>query len=238
MLIGILNAIPTDDDAIDWHDTPFDTYVRFFEQEKPPFEYRGYEVNRGELPASAGECDAYVITGSPMGVYDADPWIAELGQFIRDAYAAGKRLIGICFGHQILAHALGGHAEKSEKGQRLGLHDFTLAGHKSWMGESPEGCSLYFAHQDQVMRLPPGAERLGGSDFCPNAMFAIEDRALGIQGHPEFTEDIMRDLLREFDGRMDEPAYQAAVRSVEEGHPDSRMVAKWMVNFLLAPSEK
>lgn len=235
MLLGILNAIPNDPDRIRWDDHPVDAYVRFFELESPGFEYRGYDVIDGVFPESAQACDAYVITGSPRGVYDSDPWIQELAQFIRDAYAAGRRLIGICFGHQILAHALGGHAEKSERGYGFGLKGFDITVSKPWMEGESAGCSLYFVHQDQVIDLPPGAELLGGSDFCPNALYAIGDRAMGIQGHPEFTENIMQDLLGWYDGKMDESVYVAAVRSMAEGQPDNRTVAQWMVNFLTAP---
>jgi GMP synthase-like glutamine amidotransferase len=118
--LGILNAIHPEKSTVNWGGSPIDAYVRFFESVEAPFDYRGFEVAQGELPASPDVCDAYVITGSPRGVYDDDPWIAELSVFIREAYGAGKKLIGICFGHQILAHALGGQVEKSEKGLGLG----------------------------------------------------------------------------------------------------------------------
>lgn len=234
MRLGILNALSPDLDHIDWQGTPIDTYFRFFESVDAPFTYAGYDVMHGKLPNSVDDCDAYMITGSASGVYDAEEWIAELMQFIRDCYQAQKKLVGICFGHQVLAHTLGGHAEKSEKGWGLGLKRFDIVTGKPWMAGSPAQCDLYFAHQDQVTQIPPAAERLGGSEFCPNAFYAIENRVLGIQGHPEFTTGIMQDILAHPKETADPQTWETAVRSLNGGTPDNRLVAQWIVNFLTA----
>ncbi|MFQ5419816.1 MAG: GMP synthase, partial [Anaerolineae bacterium] len=170
-----------------------------------PFTYQAYEITRGEMPRDLDECDAYLITGSLQGVYDSDPWIADLSRFIRAAYQAGKKLVGICFGHQIIAHALGGRAEKSAKGWGLGQRQFALTAVKAWMTPGMSSCGLYFAHQDQVVKLPPGAERLGGDEFCPNTMFTIGDQVLGIQGHPEFTSDFMTAVIASRQDTVPEP---------------------------------
>ena len=153
MKIGILNAIHPETSKVNWQGTPVDAYIRFFESVSVPFDYAGFNVAQSEFPDTVDACDAYVITGSPQGVYDADPWIADLMQFVRDSYAAGKKLIGICFGHQVLAHALGGHSEKSDKGRGLGLKQFAVTTPKPWMTGQPGQYALYFAHQDQVMQL-------------------------------------------------------------------------------------
>jgi GMP synthase-like glutamine amidotransferase len=211
-----------------------EAYIRFFESVSPPFEYVGYEITQGQFPASPVECDAYAITGSPRGVYDMDEWIAALQQFIRDSYQAGRKLVGVCFGHQILAHSLGGHTEKSEKGWGFGLKTFDIIKPKTWMSGKSERCTLYFVHQDQVIRLPPEAELLGGDDFCPNAFFTIDNRVLSIQGHPEFSVRIMRDLLVVIKEQLGPQRYQEAARSLDSGTPDNQLMAQWMVNFLTA----
>jgi GMP synthase-like glutamine amidotransferase len=90
-------------------------------------------------------------------------------------------MVGICFGHQLLAQALGGQLVKSEKGSGLGLHSFRISRRKLWMIKQPKQYALYFFHQDQVTRLPPRADLLGGNAFCPNAFFSVGDRVLGIQ---------------------------------------------------------
>jgi len=232
MILGILNAFPPEDSIINWKDTPTDAYIRFLELAQPPFEYVGYDVAAGRFPDSVDACDAYLITGSPKGVYDDFEWITDLDNFIRDAFQAGKKLVGICFGHQILAHALGGHSATSEKGWGLGLKEFEIYEKKDWMTSDLAIVSLHFVHQDQVMQLPPNAELLGGNDFCPNLFFTIEDQVLGIQGHPEFTAEIMHQII---DARQDIFGPQlcsSATSSIDGGTPDNQILAEWIINFL------
>ena len=230
--VGILNAIHPQKSVINWGGSPTDAYIRFFQNAGGPLVFTGYEVAQGQLPASLDECDAYVITGSSNGVYDLDAWIPDLIQFIRDSYQAGKMLVGICFGHQILAHALGGHAEKSVKGWGLGLKSFSISQPKPWMTDVPEECMLHFAHQDQVVTRPPQAELLGGNAFCPNAFFVIADQVLGIQGHPEFSRSMMDDLLAPMRKELEPEVHETAVASLSQGTPDNELVGQWLVNFL------
>lgn len=234
MKIGILNTINSLTSEVNWQGTPTDAYIRFIESGgASSFTYAGYDVAVGEFPESVDACDAYVITGSPKGVYDSDPWIAELMQFIRACYAANKKLVGICFGHQMLAHALGGHTEKSEKGWGLGMKPFEVIAEKPWMTEPHGEFGLYFVHQDQVMALPDEAELLGGNAFCPNAMFVMGDQVLGVQGHPEFTKPMMEDILAGKDEAIEADVVATAVSSIHTGTPDNDTFAHWIVNFLM-----
>ena len=232
MTVGILDAISPEVAGIDWGGSPADTYIRFFESVQAPFSYRVYKVAEGQLPVSADDCDAYVITGSIKGIYDEDEWINELSKFIRASYQAKKKLVGICFGHQILAHSLGGRAEKSEKGENFGLAEVAILQHRSWMDAGVESLSLYFAHQDQVVELPPAAKCLAGNDFCPIVIFEIKNRVLGIQGHPEFSPGIMQDILPYIRANIVEKNLKKFVASLQNGKADSRLVAQWIVNFL------
>jgi GMP synthase-like glutamine amidotransferase len=233
MKIGILNAINSLTSQVNWQGTPTEAYIRFLQSGGGgPFSYVGYDVALGEFPETVDTCDGYVITGSPNGVYDADPWIADLMQFVRDCYVAEKKLVGICFGHQVLAHALGGHTEKSEKGWGLGLKPFDVVAQKPWMTEPAGQFGLYFVHQDQVQQLPAEAELLGGNGFCPNAMFVMGDQVLGVQGHPEFTKPIMEDILAGKVGNVAEDKVKTAVSSIQNGTPDNDTFAHWIVNFL------
>jgi GMP synthase-like glutamine amidotransferase len=233
MKIGILNAINSLTSQVNWQGTPVEAYIRFLQSGGASFTYTGYNVALGEFPESVDTCDAYVITGSPNGVYDEEPWIAELMQFIRDAYAAGIKMVGICFGHQVLAHALGGHAEKSDKGWGLGLKQFEVTTKKPWMSAEAGKYALYFAHQDQVITLPSEAELLGGNGFCPNAMFVMGDQVLGVQGHPEFTKPIMQDILAGKNGDISQEVSTNAANSLEKSIPDNSIFAQWIVNFLM-----
>jgi GMP synthase-like glutamine amidotransferase len=236
MKLGILNAIHPETSKVNWQGTPVDAYSRFLEGVGGSFEFTGFNVAQGEFPDSVDACDAYLITGSPQGVYEDDPWILELIQFVQASYAAGKKLVGICFGHQMLAHALGGFAEKSEKGWGLGLKRFTVTTQKPWMTAVPGQYALYFAHQDQVVRLPEGAELLGGNDFCPVILFVIGDQVLGVQGHPEFTKEIMRGILAESEAAVSPEVLVPAADSLQAGVPDNALFGQWIVNFLTGES--
>lgn len=232
MKIGILSAINPHESKVKWPGPPEESYIRFLQSGGGQFDTVAYHVALDDFPASPGVCDAYVITGSPRGAYDADPWIAELGTFIRRSVELGQKFVGICFGHQILAQALGGGVCKSEKGWGLGLQTYKVERRASWMeGDSPE-LSLYFAHQDQVEELPPGAQSLGGNEFCPNGMFGLGDQIFGIQGHPEFSRSIMESVIDNRSERGDRELIQRASHSLENGEPDNLLVARWMVNFL------
>lgn len=231
MKIGILNAIHPDASKLDWNGTPVEAYIRFLRRAGAPFEFVGYQVAQGAFPNSVEACDGYVITGSPHGVYDDDAWIGQLTQFIRDSYSVGKKLVGICFGHQVIAHALGGHAEMSDKGYGVGLKQFDIFKKRPWMGDQPDQCALYFAHQDQVVTLPPNAELLGGNEFCPIMLYEIKGQVLGIQGHPELTREIMQGVMVYAEEKVSPDVLQTAVSSLE-GTPDNDAVGHWIVNFL------
>jgi GMP synthase-like glutamine amidotransferase len=112
--------------------------------------------------------EAVMITGSPAGVYDDEAWIGPLADFIRAGAAAGVPQVGICFGHQILAEALGGKVIKSDKGWGVGRHTYDVVACPGFVSETcPPTVSAAVSHQDQVVALPPGAEVIAASDFTP-----------------------------------------------------------------------
>ncbi|WP_420631881.1 glutamine amidotransferase-related protein [Candidatus Leptofilum sp.] len=232
MKVAILNAIDPAKSQVNWGGSPIDAYIRFLQNAPDDFAFTGYTVALNQFPADPDLYDGYVITGSPSGAYETDPWILTLMTFIRQCYHLGKKLVGICFGHQIIAQALGGHVEKSAKGWGLGLKPFAVNSSKPWMTEPSPHCSLYFVHQDQVIDLPPGAEQLAGNDFCPNVMYAIGEQVLGVQGHPEFTPEIMEGILASRNEMENSEVYETAVASVANGRPDNQLFAQWIVNFL------
>lgn len=151
------------------------------------FTFRTYAVVNGELPASASECDGWLITGSRHGAYENHPWIAPLEQLIRDAFAAHVPVVGICFGHQIVAQAMGGRVQKYSDGWAVGATDYDFGG---------ESITLNAWHQDQVVTLPPGAEVIASNAFCANAALLYDDRALTIQAHPEYGPDFIDGLMQ------------------------------------------
>lgn len=186
----------------------------------------------GAMPESVDAFDAYIITGSKHGVYDDLPWIAPLMNFIRYAHAADIPLIGVCFGHQITAQALGGHAAKSDKGWGIGVREVGLHDHPDWMPRD-ESIRLIHIHQDQVETLPPKAQLIGSNTFCQNALFVIGDNVLCVQGHPEFTIPYI-DSLMEVRAELFDPKTLAAAKStLDQGH-DGERFASWILSFLEA----
>lgn len=190
-------------------------------------DYSNYDVSAGQLPVEPTAHHAYLITGSPAGVYEPLQWIPPLLAFIRAAREA--KLIGICFGHQAMAEALGGHVEKVEKGWGVGLHDYPVVQREPWMDESSL-VSVPASHQDQVVIQPPNTAILASSLFTPYAGLAWRDRpAISFQFHPEFDPDYARALIearRESLADSDE-----AIASLSRPN-DNERVGSWIRKFL------
>ncbi len=159
-------------------------------------DFRSHAVLDNAFPRSPEECDLWVITGSRFAVYEDHPWIPPLEAFIRASREAGRRMIGICFGHQIIAQALGGRVAKSDKGWGLGVHDYEPCNWPRELGPAAGRISLQAYHQDQVEEMPAGARRIARSDFCENAVIWYPGFALTVQGHPEFSRSYVRALLQ------------------------------------------
>jgi len=158
-------------------------------------DYLTFDVAGGELPSPEARCDAYVVTGSEAGVYEERPWIAPLAEFLRSVKGRAK-LVGVCFGHQMMAEAIGGKAIKSPMGLAIGLHTYTFQAKEPWM-DSAAPIAAAVSHQDQVVELPPGARVVGGSEFTPMGVIAYDDQpAISMQCHPEFSPPYAQALLR------------------------------------------
>ncbi len=193
------------------------------------FDYASFDTEAGELPADPDKLDAWIITGSPAGVYEDRDWIAPLLSFLRRAEKA--KLVGICFGHQAMAHALGGHVEKSDKGWGIGLHTYPIVARAAWMdGDEATMVSVPASHQDQVVLQPPGTDVIASSVFTPYAGLAWRDRpALSFQFHPELSPDYTKALL---DSRRDRLAEaDAAIASLDAPNDNAR-VGGWIRRFL------
>ena len=194
--------------------------------------FQVHEIGRGDFPASSHDCDAFIISGSTAGVYDDEAWISDLSSFIQTCERERRKLVGICFGHQMIAHALGGLAEKSEKGWGLGRSEFRVLNHKAWMEPSLDRCTLYYTHQDQITRLPSEAELLGTSDFCPVNLFSIGNRILGMQGHPEYSREHMVKVILKLKDQIPPKTYHDALDSLDKGPSDSDPVTQWIIQFI------
>ena len=196
----------------------------------PGYETVAYDVTAGAFPERPEDCAAYVITGSSVGVYDPLPWIGTLRDYLREVEGRTK-LVGICFGHQIMAEAFGGRVEKSQKGWGLGLHSYAARGGVDWM--EPASVAIPVSHQDQVVDKPQRAELLGGSEFTPYGILSYGPGAISFQFHPEFDNDYAEVLVELRRESLDPRLANQAIASLRQPSDASR-VGGWIRRFLTA----
>jgi GMP synthase-like glutamine amidotransferase len=215
-------------------------FERFVSLAGHDFEFEAFCVIEGEMPPSIHACDGWLITGSRHGVYDKLTWMAPLEDFIRELAAARMPLIGVCFGHQIIAEALGGEVVKSDKGWGVGLQQYIIEQTHAWMETEPQQVGIYAYHQDQVVKCPPSAQVFLSSEFCPFAGLSYGDSIISVQAHPEF-EAAFENFLLEVFGSAVLPAEVAARAhaSMNGGSSaDTRLLANWFANFFLVHEER
>ena len=197
------------------------------------FEFSSFDVVENRFPASIFDADAWLITGSKHGAYEDHSWIKPLEQFIREAYTNNIPLVGICFGHQIMAQALGGKVTKYPGGWGLGQVTYSFDDNR---------LDLLALHQDQVIEKPQNAEIIASSDFCKNAGLAYHGKhgvqALSFQPHPEFTPEFMSELLKLRAGdAFPEELVEKSLRSIRQSN-DSGKIAEQIADFFLSFEHK
>ncbi len=196
---------------------------------EPAPDFFTIDACHGAFPA-VGDCDAYLITGSRHSVYDDLPWIPRLAEFVADALAGRRRVVGICFGHQLIAHFFGGETRAAADGWCVGVHRADVIRQEPWMDPPTQQFRLLVSHQDQVTALPPGARPFAVSEHCPSAGFELGD-ALTFQGHPEFTAGYVADLMATRRQAIGETKYREAMASLDCA-TDASLAARWILHFL------
>ncbi|MGB1069701.1 MAG: glutamine amidotransferase-related protein [Henriciella sp.] len=188
----------------------------------------------GDRLPDTHEQDAILITGSPYGVYDSEPWIETLIKFIQATAKSGTPQIGICFGHQILAKAFGADVGKSEKGWGIGRHVYDIIHRPDWMQNQPASqFALGVSHQDQVKSLAEHAIVVASSDFTPYAALHYpQHKAISFQGHPEFSAEFscaLYDIRR--GTKLSDDQVRSAHRSLS-APVDNELVGRWIAQYL------
>lgn len=240
MKIGILEAGLLRDEMAG----RFDPYPVMFEQfislSGHEFEYESFCVISGEMPPSIYACDGWLITGSRHGVYDKLAWMAPLQDFIRELADAQIPLIGVCFGHQIIAEALGGEVVKSEKGWGVGLHHYNVEQTQPWMKARSQQAGIYAFHQDQIVKSPASAQVFLSSEFCPYAGLSYGNSIISVQAHPEFEPAYESVLLETYSGTVvpEDVVERASATMRGDKRADTQLLASWFASFFLSRQQR
>lgn len=196
----------------------------------PDADWRIYDLPAGQLPADLFECDFYVTTGSKASVYEHEAWILVFADLVRAISQAELPMVGVCFGHQMIAHALRGRTAKSQRGWGIGVHTFQVSTPQPWMQPAARQFSLLMSCQDQVEVLPPGSVVLASSAHCPVALYQT-GTMLGIQGHPEWTPAYAQALLNLRRERIGSALVEAAEQTLA-APLSGKLLASWVKNWL------
>lgn len=231
MRLGILQADTLEPDIEEKYGSYGQMFQRLFQSVDKQITFTVYRVIEDNYPDDIDECDAYLITGSKFSAYDDAPWIIKLRHFIVELHKREKKLIGICFGHQLIAHVLGGHTHKSEKGWSVGNVMSDLQINKPWLGNATKSFSLLVSHQDQVQRLPEHAALIASNESCKNSAYQLGDNILAFQGHPEFSNAYLKYLMAKRRDIIGKEKYNNAMDSLQQEN-DSKRVAQWIINFI------
>jgi GMP synthase-like glutamine amidotransferase len=218
-----------------------DTYVSYgamtekmFEAAGVPWRFERFNTTRGEYPGDFDAYDAVLLTGSRADSFSDEPWVRTLRGHVSDLLKRRKPLLGICFGHQLIAHCLGAPVGRAPQGWGMGRMEYEWLAPtplKPQPAGAPPTMALLASHQDQVLALPAGATLLARSDFCPVAAYAVGDHVFCVQPHPEFVEAYSAYLLEKRREAVGAQRHATALADLAQPH-DGLHVARFMQAFV------
>ena len=206
-------------------------FVRLLKQVGAEGEFDVFNTTQGQYPISFDLYDAVLLTGSRADSFSQEPWVLTLKRTVQELLVAKKKLLGICFGHQLIALCLGAKVGRAPTGWCTGRLQYQWTGLESLGIHDRSDIALLASHQDQVFELPSGAELLATSAFCPVAAFRVENHVFCVQAHPEFIEDFSAYLLDKRRSILGEEKYRSSTASLVFGH-DGEVIAKAMLAFI------
>ena len=211
----------------------FECFLHASNVSKTSLFFKTYEAHKGEFPESIHDEDAFLITGSKLSVYDKVDWINSLERFIGKLFSSNKKIVGICFGHQIIAQSLGGKVEKSQNGWQIGIRTAHSVATPSEKQNNLGQFNLIYSHQDEVTSAPEAAEISASTETCQNVMMKIGNNVLTFQGHPEFSVEYALKLLKLREDLYDDNHLEEARKSLKSLSADDEKVGRLIVDFLL-----
>lgn len=227
MRVGLLVC----DEVREEYREEFGDYPGMFQWLFPNYDFQVYNVFKGEFPASVDDCEVYMSTGSSHSVYEDLAWIHQTKAFIKNIFKANKYFIGFCFGHQLMAEALGGKVAKAPAGWCVGVQTFDVYKIKPWMRPAKTQVNYLLMCQDQVMVLPKNTQRIAGNADCPNAILQVGERMMSIQAHPEFSKAYDQTLMK---GRVERIGAETVAKGIEslKMDIDVSIFRQWVNAFL------
>ena len=222
MHIAVLMTNTDESEFAQQHPKDGEKFTAMIHSVRPDWTVKVFDVKADQFPQESDRFDGWLITGSPASVHDDAPWIPRLAELIRKLNARRDPVFGACFGHQIIATALGGRVERNPGGWVFGLTETRMEG---------QPIRLYSSHIQQVTALPEGARLAGGNEECPIGSYAIGDHILTTQYHPEMSHDFIKALVEEYADDLPPEVVTRARTDLANGKADSARIAERLARF-------
>ncbi|PCJ59722.1 MAG: GMP synthase [Planctomycetota bacterium] len=207
-----------------------DMFTQLFSEIDHEVELVAFEMQRKEFPEDISSFDGFLSTGGSNSVYEDLPWIDAMKSFVAKLYVEKQKYFGVCFGHQIIAEALGGKVEKAKEGWMVGVKETEITKIQPWMKPAKTLFKLISSHKDQIVKLPPNAETIGLYQGCNCSVLKLEDHFVGVQGHPEFKKEYAQPLMESRKDIIPTEVIEVA-RASFASSPDHKLLATWSYNF-------